>query len=61
MQHLYRLHAEGLDAVEDPLTGPEQNRGDVERELVEDPGDKRLQAPPAMSTPSSPAVSRACA
>jgi hypothetical protein len=42
MQHLYRLHAEGLDAVEDPLAGPEQNRGDVERELVDDPGDKRL-------------------
>ena len=42
MQHLYRLHAEGLDAVEDPLAGPEQDRGDVERELVDDPGDKRL-------------------
>src|SRR3954470_13787240 len=42
MQHLYRLHAEGFDAVEDPLAGPEQNRGDVERELVDDPGDQRL-------------------
>src|SRR4051812_50188267 len=42
MQHLYRLHAEGLDAVEDPLAGPEQNRRDVERELVDDPGDERL-------------------
>src|SRR4051812_9560910 len=42
MQHLYRLHAEGLDAVEDSLAGTEQDRGDVERELVDDPGDKRL-------------------
>src|SRR5690242_21035559 len=42
MQHLYRLDVEGLDAFEDPLAGPEQDRGDVERELVDDPGDKRL-------------------
>src|SRR4051812_27890255 len=42
MQHLYRLHPERLDSVEDPLAGPEQTRGDVERELVDDPGDKRL-------------------
>src|SRR4051795_10902239 len=42
MQHLYRLHPERLDSVEDPLAGPEQNRGDVERELVDDPRDKRL-------------------
>src|SRR3954452_11329726 len=42
MQHLHRLHAEGLDAVEDPLAGPEQDRRDVERELVDDPGDERL-------------------
>src|SRR5215216_91341 len=42
MQHLYRFHAEGLDAVEDPLAGPEQDWGDVERELVHDPGDERL-------------------
>jgi hypothetical protein len=64
MQHLDRLHAEGLDAVEDPLAGPEQDRGDVERELVDDPGDsacRTVEAPPAMSTPSSPAASRACA
>ena len=64
MQHLYRLHAEGLGAVEDPLAGPEQNRGDVERELIDDPGMsacRTVEAPPAMSTPSSPAVSRAYA
>ena len=42
MQHLYRLHAEGLDAVEDPLAGAEQHRGDVECGLVDDSSDKRL-------------------
>ena len=42
MQHLDGLEPEGFDAVEDPLAGPEQDRGDVERELVDDPGDERL-------------------
>jgi hypothetical protein len=63
MQHLDRLHAEGIDAVEDPLAGPEQDRGEVERELVDTPAMsacRTVEAPPAMSTPSSPAVSRAC-
>jgi hypothetical protein len=39
---LHRLHAERLDAVEDPLAGAEQNRRDVERELVDGPGYERL-------------------
>src|SRR5215212_1256759 len=42
MQHLDGLQPERSDAVEDPLAGPEQDRGDVERELVDDPGDERL-------------------
>jgi hypothetical protein len=33
------LHPERFDAVEDTLAGPEQDWGDVERELVDDPGD----------------------
>src|SRR4029453_10134165 len=36
------LQLQRSDAVEDPLAGPEQDRGDVERELVDDPGDERL-------------------
>ena len=40
MQDLNGLKPERLDAVEDPLAGPEQDRGDVERELVDDPGDE---------------------
>jgi hypothetical protein len=39
MQHLDGLHPERFDAVEDTLAGPEQDSGDVERELVDDPGD----------------------
>ena len=42
MQHLDGLEPEGSDAVEDPFAGPEQDRGDVERELVDDAGDERL-------------------
>jgi hypothetical protein len=42
MQHLDGLQPERFDAVEDPLAGPQQNWRDVERELVEDPGDERL-------------------
>ncbi len=42
MQHLDGLQPERPDAVEDPLAGPEQDGGDVERELIDDPGDERL-------------------
>src|SRR5439155_17913363 len=42
VQHLDGLQPQRSDAVEDPLAGPEQDRGDVERELVDDPGDERL-------------------
>src|SRR3954467_255047 len=42
MQHLDGLEREGSDAVEDALAGPEQDWGDVERELVDDPGNERL-------------------
>jgi hypothetical protein len=40
MEDLDGLEPERLDAVEDPLAGAEKNRHDVERELVEDPGDR---------------------
>src|SRR3954468_4880535 len=42
MQDLHGLKPERLDAVEDPLAGAEQDRRDVERELVDDPGDEGL-------------------
>src|SRR3954467_3431758 len=42
MQDLDGLKRERLDAVEDPLAGAEQDRRDVERELVDDAGDERL-------------------
>src|SRR5436189_6083292 len=38
MQDLNGLKPERLDAVEDPLAGAEQDRRDVQRELVDDPG-----------------------
>src|SRR3954463_2283268 len=42
MQDLDGLEAERLDAVEDPLAGAQQDRCDVERELVDDPGNEGL-------------------
>src|SRR3954453_1034291 len=42
MQDLNGLKPERLDAVEDALAGAEQDRRDVERELVDDPGDEGL-------------------
>src|SRR6516162_4672478 len=42
MQDLDGLQPEGLDAVEDPLAGAEQDRRDVERELVDDAGNEGL-------------------
>src|SRR3954470_5261070 len=42
MQHLDGLKPERLDAVEDPLAGAEQDRRDVERELVDHAGDEGL-------------------
>src|SRR5215467_13048295 len=36
MQYLDRLHPERLDPVEDPLAGAEQDRSEIERELVYD-------------------------
>src|SRR3954453_17229699 len=42
MQDLHRLKPERLDAVEDPLAGAEQDRRDVERELVDAAGDEGL-------------------
>src|SRR5262245_43630065 len=42
MQDLDGLQPERLDAVEDPLAGAEQDRRDVERELVDDPGNQGL-------------------
>ena len=64
MQHLDGLQPERIDAVEDPLAGPQQHWGDVERELVDDPGDERLPNGGGAARnvyASSPAVSRACA
>src|SRR2546423_7677690 len=42
MQDLNGLKPERLDAVEDPLAGAEQDRRDVKRELVDDPGNEGL-------------------
>src|SRR3954447_7210759 len=42
MQDLDGLKPERLHAVEDPLAGAEQDRRDVERELVDDPGNEGL-------------------
>src|SRR3954465_4676406 len=42
MQDLHRLKRERLDAVENPLAGAEKDRRDVERELVDDPGNEGL-------------------
>src|SRR5215210_3132894 len=42
MQDLNGLKSERLDAVEDPLAGAEQDRRDVQRELVDDPGNEGL-------------------
>jgi len=42
MQHLGGLQPERFDAVEDPLAGPEQDRRDVKRELVDDSRNERL-------------------
>src|SRR5215213_495736 len=42
MQDLDGLKPERLDAVENPLAGSEQDRRDVERELVDDPGNEGL-------------------
>src|SRR5437763_8629812 len=42
MQDLDGLKPERLDAVEDPLAGAEQDRRDVQRELVDDSGDAGL-------------------
>src|ERR671932_1159588 len=42
MQDLDGTQPERLDAVEDPLARAEQDRRDVERELVDDPGNEGL-------------------
>src|SRR3954447_3871622 len=42
MQDLNGLKPERLDAVEDPLAGSQQYRRDVQRELVDDPGNEGL-------------------
>src|SRR5947209_295147 len=42
MQDLNGLKPERLDAVEDPLAGSEQDRRDVQRELVDDAGTESL-------------------
>ena len=42
VEHLDRLEGKGLDPVEDALARTEQDRCDVERELVDHAGDERL-------------------
>ena len=42
VEYLDRLEPEGLDPVEQPLPGPEQDGSHVERELVDHAGGKRL-------------------
>jgi hypothetical protein len=42
VERLDRLEPEGLDSVEQPLAGPEQDGDDVEREFVDHSGGERL-------------------
>ena len=42
MEHLDRLEPEGLDSVEQPLAGPQQDGDHVEREFVDNSGGERL-------------------
>ena len=42
VEHLDRLEPEGLDSVEQPLAGPEQDGDHVEREFVDHSGGERL-------------------
>ena len=42
MQDVDGLEPERLDAVEESLAGAEQDRREVERELVDDPGNEGL-------------------
>src|SRR5579863_1146202 len=42
VEHLDRLEPEGLDSLEQALTGPEQDGNDVEREFVDHSGGERL-------------------
>ena len=42
VEHLDRLEPEGLDSVEQPLAGPEQDGDHVEREFVDHSGGQRL-------------------
>jgi hypothetical protein len=42
VQRLDRLEPERVDSVKQPLTGSEQDRDHVERQLVDHPGGERL-------------------
>lgn len=42
MERLDRLEPEGLDSVEQPLAGPEEDWGHIEREFVDHSGGERL-------------------
>ena len=42
MEHLDRLEPEGLDSIEQPLAGPEQDGDHVERDFVDHSGGERL-------------------
>jgi hypothetical protein len=42
VERLERLEPEGLDSVEQPLAGPQQDGDHVERELVDHSGRERL-------------------
>src|SRR3954452_14404415 len=56
MQDLNRLKPERLDAVEDPLAGAEQDRRDVQRELVDDPRNEGLATSGAAARDAYPAL-----
>ena len=62
MEDFDGLEPERPDVVEDPLARTEQNRGDVEGELIDDSGDQRLpngRGAAGDVEPPSPAASRA--
>ena len=61
MQHLNGPKPERFDAIEDPLARAEQDRRDVERELVDDPCNEGLAhgIPENDETPAAARVSEA--
>jgi hypothetical protein len=58
VERLDRLEVEGLRAVEEALAGPEQDRGDVEREFVDHSGGEGLAGRPGSGPAGDETVER---